>query len=174
MNKDEIEEHLRHVRLLAMDIDGTLTDGGVYVLEDGQEYRRFDIKDGLGLKQVQDAGVQVVWISSGNCEAALHRASRLGIKDVYSGIKDKGSFLQQVSFNKGLPLESFAYIGDDLTDLEAMRLAGIAFATSDAASQVQQFATITTQASGGHGAVREVCDLILSARNTPPEYKEAH
>ncbi len=164
---DGIEERLRRVRLLAMDIDGTLTDGGVYVLEGGQEFRRFDIKDGLGLKQVLEAGIQVVWISSGACEAALHRARKLGIFDVFYGITDKGSFLEQVCFHKGLTIDRVAYIGDDLTDLEAMQKAGIAFAPSDAASQVKQAAACVTQARGGYGAVREVCDLILQTQKKP-------
>jgi 3-deoxy-D-manno-octulosonate 8-phosphate phosphatase (KDO 8-P phosphatase) len=161
MLSEDLTTRLRMLRLLAMDVDGTLTDGGVYIFEDGREFRRFDIKDGLGLKAVQAAGIEVVWISAASGEAALHRARRLGIQAVHFGVPEKSALLKRLCQEKDLPLEQAAYIGDDLTDLEVMRCAGIAFAPCDAAGEVRQAAAVVTQASAGHGAVREVCDLIL-------------
>jgi 3-deoxy-D-manno-octulosonate 8-phosphate phosphatase (KDO 8-P phosphatase) len=103
MVNEELLNRLKTIRLLAMDIDGTLTDGGVYVFEDGREFRRFDIKDGLGLKAMQSAGIEVVWLSSAVCEAALHRARRLGISQVHFGVQDKGALLERLCREKGLP-----------------------------------------------------------------------
>ncbi len=164
MIAENLARLLPRLRLLALDVDGTLTDGGVYVLEDGQEFRRFDIKDGLGLKAAIQAGLRVLWLSAGSCDAARHRARRLDVQDVYFGVQDKFPFLEQFCLEHDIPLEFVAYIGDDLTDLEVMRRVGAAFAPCDAASPVRQVAAYVTQARGGYGAVREVCDLILANR----------
>lgn len=159
-DKKEINK-LRNIRLLAMDIDGVLTDGGVYVFENGQELRRFNIKDGLGIKQVMQKGIQVVWISAGVCEAAHHRAQRLGIEEVYLGVADKASFLEQICREKDIPFGNVAYIGDDLTDLGVMQLVGMACAPMDAVEGIKKIAGYITQAKAGQGAVREICDLLL-------------
>jgi len=159
-DKKEINK-LRNIRLLAMDIDGVLTDGGVYVFENGQEFRRFDIKDGLGLKQVMAKGIQIAWISAGVCKAAHHRAQRLGITEVHLGVKDKSSFLEQICQEKDISLGNVAYIGDDLTDLAVMQKVGMACAPADAVDGVKRVASYITRAPAGQGAVREICDLLL-------------
>ena len=94
---DDLRERIKNIRLLALDVDGVLTDGGVYVLEDGTEFRRFDIKDGLGLKRVMEAGIEVAIISASDARPVVHRAERLGIRHVYLGVEDKFSRPQRIS-----------------------------------------------------------------------------
>ena len=156
---------LDKIRLLAMDIDGVLTDGGVYMFEDGTEFRRFNIKDGLGLKRVMKAGIQVLWLSAGECEAARHRGKNLGITEIYLGVADKAKLLVQRCQALGIKPNQVAYIGDDLTDLAVMGLVGAACAPADAAPEVRGAAMIVTEAPGGGGAVREICDRLLAVRN---------
>ena len=160
-DKNELNK-FRNIRLLAMDIDGVLTDGGVYILESGQEFRRFDIKDGLGIKQVMEKGIQVVWISAGVCKAARHRAQRLGITEVHLGVTDKASFLEQICQEKEISLDNVAYIGDDLTDLAVMQKVGMACAPADAVDGMKRVASYVTRAPAGQGAVREICDFLIA------------
>lgn len=155
-------ERSRRIKLLAMDIDGVLTDGGVYVFEDGKEIRRFDIKDGLGLKKVMAEGIQVIWLSSGVCEAALHRATVLGIDEVHLGVADKIDLLEGICDKYGVSLDNVAYIGDDLTDVAVLQRVGLACAPVDAVESINQIVQYITKARGGYGAVREVCDLLIS------------
>jgi 3-deoxy-D-manno-octulosonate 8-phosphate phosphatase (KDO 8-P phosphatase) len=157
------------VRLLALDVDGVLTDGGVYVLADGREFRRFDIKDGLGLKRVMRAGIRVSWISSGSADAVMHRAEQLGIDDVHLGVQQKLQTVQQICTRHAVNSTHICYLGDDLVDLEVMQYVGVACAPRDAVAEVRQVASYVTQAAGGHGAVREVCDLLIQAMQMDQE-----
>lgn len=152
------------VNLLALDVDGVLTDGGVYVLDDGQEVRRFHIHDGLGLQQIMATGIQVAVISSSACLAARFRLERLGITEIHLAVPDKLHALMQVCQELNSSLQSVCYIGDDLPDLPVMKVVGIPCAPADAVPQVKAAATYITQLAGGSGCVREVCDLILQAR----------
>lgn len=161
--QDPLQIRLAQARLLAMDVDGVLTDGGVYILESGEEFRRFNIKDGLGLKQIMGAGIQVAWISNGGCEAMLHRARRLGIKQVFTGVENKLDCLSNLCREYGISLEDVVYIGDDLTDQEVLEAVGVSVTPIDAAQTVQRSADLITYHPGGQGAVREVCDRILDA-----------
>ena len=160
----DLKERLRRVRLLAMDIDGVLTDGGVYLTESGEEYRRFNIKDGLGLKLVMEQGIRVVWISAGRSEATLVRAKNLGVKDAFLQVEDKAQFLEQFCRKESIPLDIVAYIGDDLTDLEAMRRVSLPCAPADAVECVREAALLVTRGRGGYGAVREICDMLILCR----------
>ena len=162
-DKKELNK-FRNIRLLAMDIDGVLTDGGVYILESGQEFRRFDIKDGLGIKQVMEKGIQVVWISAGVCKAALHRANKLGVSEVHLGVSDKRQCLEKICSEKDIPMDRVAYIGDDLTDLDVIEQVGLPCAPINAIEKVRQAVCYVTQAQGGHSAVREICDLLLLSK----------
>lgn len=162
-NHSTLDEKLARVRLLAMDVDGVLTDGGVYVLDNGEEFRRFHIKDGLGLKRVMAAGIRVAWISNGGCPAVLHRANRLGVEHVFTGVEDKLGCLQELCAKLDIPVESAAFIGDDLTDRQVQGAAGVAIAPADAVPAIRQAADWVTTLPGGQGAVREVCDRLLEA-----------
>jgi len=160
----DLNERLQRIRLLAMDVDGVLTDGGVYIFENGEEFRRFDIKDGLGLKRAMERGIQVVWISAGSCEATLTRAKNLGVQGTFLQVEDKAQFLEQYCKQNAIPLETVAYIGDDLTDLKIMQRVTLPCAPADADECVKEAALLITTKPGGHGAVREICDMLIHSR----------
>lgn len=161
MNPDLVELVVK-VRLLALDSDGVLTDGGVYVDDRGLEFRRFDIKDGLGLKRVMEAGIHVAIISGSDAKPVLHRARNLGIDEVHVGVTDKLRCLQGICERVGVMLDEVAYIGDDLPDLAIMDHVGLACAPADAHELVIAKARIITRSRGGQGAVRELCEIIYS------------
>jgi 3-deoxy-D-manno-octulosonate 8-phosphate phosphatase (KDO 8-P phosphatase) len=150
--------------LLALDSDGVLTDGGVYVAEDGHEFRRFDIKDGLGLKRVMQAGLQVAIISSASCEAVRLRASGLGIESVYLGVEDKLLCLQQICRQLEIGLDEVAYMGDDLPDLPVLSAVGYPTAPANAIDEVKTVSKFISSKPGGAGAVREICDRLVFSR----------
>ena len=151
------------VKLLALDVDGVLTDGGLYYTEAGEELKKFNVKDGLGLKRVMEQGIEVAILSSSAGQATLHRAQRLGIAHVFIGIEDKLAQLQLLCGKLGLELTQVAYVGDDLVDLAVMKAAGCPIAVADAMPENQVAAVYVTQHRGGEGAVREVCELLISA-----------
>ena len=157
-------EHLAkfsQVKLLALDVDGVLTDGGLYYTETGEEFKKFNVKDGLGLKLLMQNGIQVAILSSSNSQATLHRAELLGIQYVFIGIEDKLTQLQLLCQQLGLELGQVAYMGDDLVDLPVMQAVGCPIAVADAMPKNQDVAAYITQRRGGEGAVREICDLLI-------------
>ena len=155
---------LAEIKLLALDADGVLTDGGVYIFEDGRQFRRFDIKDGLGLKRVMDAGIHVAIISGSAVKAVAHRAQQLGIEDVHLGIQDKQKKLREICRRLGIHVNEVAFVGDDLTDLPVLRHVGLPCAPVDAVKAVKDQAVLITEADGGRGAVREVCEYLLQEK----------
>jgi len=148
------------VTLLGLDIDGVLTDGGVTWEADGGVSRRFDIKDGLGVVRFQQAGGTVVVISSSSSQVGLERLGALGISEIFTGVHDKAQTLTEVMARLGIARQHTAFMGDDLPDLGCFDLVQIALAPRDAVSEVRQRAHYVTEALGGRGAVREVCDAI--------------
>lgn len=157
---NDIKQLITNIRLLALDCDGVLTDGGVYVLEDGTEFRRFDIKDGLGIKRVMEHGIEVAIISNSISTAVAHRAARLGIKHVCLGIENKLGVLQELCSQLNLTLDQVAYIGDDLTDVPVLNAVGFPCAPADAVEEARYAALYVARHPGGHGAVREICELF--------------
>jgi len=152
------------IRLFAMDVDGILTDGTVFVSSDGVETKQFSILDGLGLKRAREAGVILAWISGRRSGATTHRATELGIPHLIQGRHDKATALQELAGQLGVPLEDVAYMGDDDIDVPALRIAGIGITVPAAQPPVQAAAAYLTQRPAGRGAVREICDLLLGAR----------
>jgi 3-deoxy-D-manno-octulosonate 8-phosphate phosphatase (KDO 8-P phosphatase) len=152
------------VKLLALDVDGVLTDGGLYYTDSGEELKKFNVKDGLGLKRVMQQGIAVAILSSSAAQATLHRAQRLGIAHVFVGVEDKLAQLQVLCDKLGIDLSQVAYVGDDLVDLAAMQAVGCPIAVADAMAENQAAAAYITQRRGGEGAVREVCDLLSFVR----------
>lgn len=157
----KIQAICKTIRLLALDSDGVLTDGGVYIFEDGNEFRRFDIQDGLGLKRIMQAGLQVAIISTSDCPAVQMRATRLGIENIFIGVEDKLACLKELCLRLNIPLEQVAYMGDDLPDLPCLQAVGLPLAPQNAVDEVHCAAMYITNRPGGYGAVREICDRIL-------------
>jgi len=161
---DTVLERARRIRLLALDVDGVLTDGRLYLSPAGEELKVFHVRDGSGLVAVQRAGIVVAIISGRDCAAVSRRAAELGIRHVRQGVVDKGAELDRLLGELGVEPAETACVGDDTPDLPMLRRAGLAVGVADAHPALLEAAHWITRAAGGRGAVREVCDLLLNAR----------
>ncbi len=158
------DTRLTQISLLLLDVDGVMTTGQVIYDDAGQETKVFDVRDGLGIRLLQEAGIQVGIITGRRSMALHHRCRNLRITLLKDGIGDKAAALAAVLQETGIPAAATAFMGDDLPDLPAMRRVGIPIAVGDAHALVKQAAAITTRAGGGRGAVREIAERILIAR----------
>ncbi len=156
----------REVRLLLLDVDGVLTDGTIFLGEEGQEYKAFNSRDGHGIKMLQQSGVIVGIVSGRSSPAVEHRAAELGVRHLHQGCSDKLVIFEQLRGSLGLGASQVAFVGDDIADLPIMVRAGLAIAVNDAHELVRRHAHWVTPSGGGKGAVREVCDFIMSAQGT--------
>ncbi|AWB34502.1 KdsC family phosphatase [Orrella marina] len=152
------------VRLMVFDVDGILTDGSLWYSEQGEMLKRFNVLDGHGLKMLATSGVKVALITARQGPIVAMRAAELGIGDVTQGARDKGLALTTLASQHEIALEHVGYMGDDIIDMPALQRAGFAVTVPNAPAYVAQGAHWTTQVPGGHGAVRECCDLILAAQ----------
>ena len=160
----EVQERARKVRLLCVDVDGVLTDAGMYYGPGGEVLKKFNTRDGMGLARVREAGVAVA-IISGEDSAIVHaRAAKLKIDDVFCNASNKRIAIDQLCTKHALALEEVAFIGDDLNDIPALECVGLACAVADAAEPVQKIAQYVTSRRGGDGAVREVCEFLIAAK----------
>lgn len=166
---EEIIARARQIKLLLLDCDGVLTDGGLYYSFDGKRVlegaKVFHIHDGQGLKLAREAGLKVGIISGRISPALTARARDLQIDYLHQGIDDKLSVYEQIKTDEGLADDKIAYVGDDLPDLPIMRRAGLAFAVADAVEEVRERAHFVTNKPGGRGAAREVVELLLKAQD---------
>lgn len=160
----ELHSRLSQVKLLALDVDGVLTDGGLFYTESGEVLRRFNIKDGQGIKLLRQSGLEVAIITAKSALSTLHRAKDLGIVHTYLGIEDKLSTLKSLCEKLGLSLAQVAYVGDDLNDLAVLQAVGCPMTVADAIAQNQDCSLYITNKLGGQGAVREICDLLIANR----------
>jgi len=160
---DAVLERARRIRLLVLDVDGVLTDGRLFISPAGEEFKVFHVRDGSGLVALQRSGVAVAIISGRDSEAVSRRAGELGIRHVRQGVADKARELEALMRELDLRPEETACVGDDTLDLPMLEAAGLAVAVADAHPALRSAAHWVTAAAGGRGAVREVCDLLLSA-----------
>ncbi|MGA3114235.1 MAG: HAD hydrolase family protein [Syntrophobacteraceae bacterium] len=160
----ELKQRILPVRMMIFDVDGVLTDGRVIYMDDGSEIKEFDVQDGHGIKLLQRAGIEVALISGRACRAVEHRASGLGIARVYQGSKVKTEPYEQLLAETGLKEYETGFMGDDLIDIPVMRRAGFAVAVPNGAPHIFPYAHYITRASGGRGAAREVCEMILQVQ----------
>jgi 3-deoxy-D-manno-octulosonate 8-phosphate phosphatase (KDO 8-P phosphatase) len=152
------------IRLFAMDVDGVLTDGAVFVSSDGTEFKGFSIIDGLGLKQLGASGLELAWISGRQSGSTSVRAAELKIPHVIQGRRDKRAALSELAARLGIALADCAYMGDDVIDAPAIAAAGIGISVPTGMPPARAAAGYITRRLPGRGAVREVCDLLLAAR----------
>ena len=164
----DILERAAQIKLVAFDVDGTLTDGRLWYSEDGRELKAFHVHDGHGLKRLRAHGIQVALVSARISHVVALRAEELGIDHVYQGQADKRACLADLLHGAGLAPAEAAFAGDDLADLPAMRAAGFAIAVANAHPSVIEQAHWRTRLEGGRGAVREICDLLLVAQGRMP------
>ena len=156
---------LQGICLLALDVDGVLTDGSINMGAQGELFKSFYAQDGLGISVALRSGLQIAIITGRKSEIIHRRAQELGIQMVQEGVKDKYLALEQLQNQLGLSRGQVAYMGDDLNDLPAFRAAGVTFAPADAVEEVREAASFVTEAAGGRGAVREAIEMILRAQN---------
>ena len=157
-------ERARAIELLVLDVDGVLTDGGLYYGAGGESLQRFHVHDGAGIKAVMAAGITVAVISARRTRAVTTRMNELGVANVMQGTADKAEALTELAGQLGIKLDAVACVGDDLADVPMMNKAGLAIAVAGARGPAVEAAHYRTTARGGHGAVREVCDMLLLAR----------
>jgi len=160
----QVMEKLRAIELVAMDVDGVLTDGRTFYGPGGSEGLFFSVQDGSGIKWLHRAGVATALITGRQLEAVAARAHTLGIEDVFQGVKVKADAYAQLKERARLDDSQILYVGDDLPDLPVMRMAGVSVAVANARPEVREGALIVTSAAGGDGAVREVAELVLKAK----------
>jgi 3-deoxy-D-manno-octulosonate 8-phosphate phosphatase (KDO 8-P phosphatase) len=165
---DTLIERANDIRLLVLDVDGVLTDGRLIFSARGEEQKVFHVRDGAGIVQVLRAGLQVAVISGRQSKAVDRRMSELGVTWVRQGISDKLTALRELLDILALGPQAVASVGDDTPDLPIFEVARLAIAVADAHSSVKSQAHFITQANGGQGAVREVCDLILESQRRGP------
>ncbi len=157
-------EKAKKIKVLILDIDGVLTDARLFFDAQGQEYKSFNVRDGLGIRLLQKAGIHVAVISGRGSKPVELRMQMLGIELVYLEQMDKHIAFQDIVTQVGCSATETAYIGDDVIDLPVLMQAGLAIAVRDANEQILPYVDWQTQCLGGQGAVREVCDFILQAQ----------
>ncbi|MFO0773163.1 MAG: HAD hydrolase family protein [Nitrospiraceae bacterium] len=150
--------------MLATDVDGVLTDAGMYYTEAGDELKKFNTRDGMGIKLLQKAGLITAIVTQENTKLVARRAAKLTIPELHQGITDKLTCLHDMASRHGLTLQQIAYIGDDVNDLAALRAVGLSAAPADAMPGILRAVSYVCAKRGGEGAVRELAELILEAQ----------
>lgn len=158
---------LADIRLVAFDVDGVFTDGRFYLSDEGVESKAFHTQDGFGIRELGRAGIAVAVISGRQSGAVTRRMSELEVPFVELGCKDKVAALDEIIAATGISAAECAYVGDDIPDLPLLRHVGFAVAVANAVAAVRRECDYVTRSAGGHGAVREVCDLLLAGRADP-------
>lgn len=164
MNPAATHNRLAELRLVAFDVDGVFTDGRFYLSDDGIETKAFNTQDGFGIRQLLDAGIEVAIISGRPSGAVEKRMAELGVQHVFVGARDKIAAFNVLIAELGIVDSECAYVGDDIPDFALLARVGYSIAVANAVTQVREYCDYTTVARGGHGAVREVCELVLGAR----------
>ena len=161
----EITLKASKIRLLLTDCDGVLTDGGVYYSAQGEEMKRFSLRDGMGVERLRNlAHVETGLITGENSDIVLRRTEKLGIREYHPGVRDKASKLKEILKSKNLDANEVAYIGDDSNDLEIMKLVGLSACPADAMPVIIEIAGIVTENKGGFGALRDFAEIIINAK----------
>lgn len=156
-------DRLSRIKLLAMDIDGTLTDGGL-TFHNGLQLKEFNVYDGMGIRLALTNGLNIAWITGNISETVNDRARSLGVKEVCQGAQNKSEAILDLANRHGLSLDEIAYIGDDLNDYPAYKTAGFGFAVNNAVEEIKRVSDVITEKSGGHGAVREAIETIFKSK----------
>ena len=164
---------LHGIRLFATDVDGVLTDAGMYYAESGDEWKKFNTRDGMGLKLLQKAGIITAIVTQERTKLVARRAEKLAILELHQGVLDKLSLVREMAARHGLTLSQVAYIGDDVNDLETLKEVGFSAAPADGMPQVIAVVDYVCQKNGGEGAVREICEMILEAQGSRPKVRSS-
>ena len=160
----EIRKKAQKIKLLLLDVDGVLTDGGIVVDNRGEEVKRFDVRDGHGIRLLMRAGIQVGLITGRSSKVVSHRAKDLGIRMVYQKVYNKVECYEKIKKKTGLKDQEIAYVGDDIVDLPILRKVGLAMTVKDCWRELKRVVDYVTAGGGGRGAVREIVELLLRAQ----------
>jgi 3-deoxy-D-manno-octulosonate 8-phosphate phosphatase (KDO 8-P phosphatase) len=161
-----LQSRAKLIRLMAFDVDGVMTDGGLYLSDSGEEFKRFNALDGHGLKMLHASGVEVAIITGRTSRCVAARAQNLGIQHVFQGVENKLDAMVGLLDKLKLSRDAAAYMGDDVVDLMVMRHVGLSISVPDSPQMVREHSDYVTQCRGGHGAVREACELLMAAQGT--------
>jgi 3-deoxy-D-manno-octulosonate 8-phosphate phosphatase (KDO 8-P phosphatase) len=172
--KKKIQEKLKNVKMLILDVDGVMTDGRIIMDDEGRQLKNFNVRDGHGLKIIQRYGIKIAILTGRKSEVVNHRASDLEIKDVYQGALNKKEVFKEILVQHKLAAISVAFMGDDIIDIPVLKQVGFSVAVADAVDVVKKNVDYVTKNKGGHGAVREVCEMILQAQGKWPEIAEKY
>lgn len=159
-----MKNKLVNLELLLLDVDGVLTDASIIYSDSGEQIKRFNSRDGLGLRLLMDSGIRVGIVTGRKSKALDHRCENLGITLLFDNIKDKAKALDTIISQTGIASEKIGFAGDDLIDLPVIKRVGVSFTVSDAPEDVKTHCDMITVQKGGHGAVREICENILKAK----------
>jgi YrbI family 3-deoxy-D-manno-octulosonate 8-phosphate phosphatase len=162
---------LRRIRLFATDVDGVLTDAGMYYAESGDEWKKFNTRDGMGIKLLQRAGIITAIVTQERTKLVARRAEKLAIPELHQGVMDKLSLVREMAVRHGLTLSQVAYIGDDINDLETLKAVGFSATPADGMPQIAAAVDYICQKRGGEGAVREIIEMILEAQGANSKFK---
>jgi 3-deoxy-D-manno-octulosonate 8-phosphate phosphatase (KDO 8-P phosphatase) len=165
MNAIQTEDKLKGIKLLVMDVDGTMTDSGVYYSRNGEELKRFSIRDGMGIELLHIGGIDIGIITSETSQIVTSRAAKLKINHVVLGSRNKKVSLSELSKKLSVPLKQIAFIGDDVNDIQAMKICGVSACPSDSAEEVKKVAVIQLTKPGGNGAIRELAEILLKSQD---------
>ncbi len=164
---------LQQIRLFATDLDGVLTDGGMYYAESGDEWKKFNTRDGMGIKLLQRAGLITAIVTQERTKLVARRAEKLAIPELHQGVMDKLLRVREMAARHGLTLSQVAYIGDDINDLETLKAVGFSATPADGMPQVAAVVDYICQKKGGEGAVREIIEKILEAQGAKFEVRSS-
>ena len=171
---DVFMNDLKKIKLLVMDVDGTMTDGKIYISDNGEAMKAFNSKDGYGLSVIlPPTGIKTAIITGRTSDIVKWRANELGISEIYQGIKDKPAALEDLLKKLGLTYENVAYIGDDLNDLECMKLSAVSACPADSVEEVKEVADLVCKSNGGNGAVREFINLLSFSREKESKQRKS-
>ena len=159
---------LQGIRLFATDVDGVLTDAGMYYGESGDEWKKFNTRDGMGIKLLQRAGIITAIVTQERTKLVARRAEKLAIPELHQGVMDKLALVREMALRHGLTLSQIAYIGDDINDLETLKEVGFSATPADGMPKVAAVVDYICRKKGGEGAVREIIEMILDAQQHRP------
>jgi 3-deoxy-D-manno-octulosonate 8-phosphate phosphatase (KDO 8-P phosphatase) len=162
---------LSQIRLFATDVDGVLTDAGMYYAESGEEWKKFNTRDGMGIKLLQRAGIITAIVTQERTKLVARRAEKLTIPELHQGVMDKLALVREMAARYGLTLSQVAYIGDDINDLETLKAVGFSATPADGMPQVAAVVDYVCQKKGGEGAVREIIEMILDAQGRSSKFQ---
>lgn len=164
---DKLKQRLKNIKILILDIDGTLTDGSIYYGHDGEVFKRFFAKDGMGITLLRKSGIKTAFLTSEESEINIKRSNKLKIDYLVQGSRNKSGDLRDIVEKAGLNLDECAYCGDDINDYHVIKIVGISFAPKDAVEEIKKNVDYVCKNNGGRGAVREISEMILLSQNLP-------